>query len=64
MFVPQLLEEKNQQNLEFPRYHIVNTPLPVQDTLENKGRKYLCVYVCVCGDDTPGLYLIGYTHAI
>jgi hypothetical protein len=25
MFVPQLLE-KNQQNLEYPKYHIVNTP--------------------------------------
>ena len=49
MFVPQLLE-KPQQNLEFPKYHIVNTP-PVQDTLENKGRKYL--RVCVCAGMTP-----------
>ena len=28
MFVPQLLEKKIQQNLEFPKYHIVNTPHP------------------------------------
>jgi hypothetical protein len=28
MFVPQLLEKKIQQNLEFPKYHIVNTPTP------------------------------------
>ena len=32
MFVPQLLEYKPQQNLEFPKYHIVPPPPPIRDT--------------------------------
>jgi hypothetical protein len=35
MFVPQLFE-KNQQNLEFPKYHIVTPPPP--DNSENVWR--------------------------
>ena len=49
MFVPQLLE-KNQQNLEFPKYHIVNNPLPpplrqFRTPLENRDETSR---VCVC----------------
>ena len=42
MFVPQLLE-KTQQNLEFPKYHIVNTPPPPQfrTLLENTETPFL-----------------------
>jgi hypothetical protein len=64
MFVPQLLE-KNQQNLEFPKYHIVNTPTTSSGYVWRTETK---LPVCVCGggegDDTPCLYLIGYTHTI
>jgi hypothetical protein len=35
MFVPQLLE-KTQQNLEFPKYHIVNTPRQFRTLLESR----------------------------
>jgi hypothetical protein len=44
MFVPQLLE-KTQQNLEFPKYHIVNTS-PRSGHFRRTGRK---LPWCVCG---------------
>ena len=45
MFVPQLLE-KNQQNLEFPKYHIVNTPTTSSGYVWRTETK---LPVCVCG---------------
>ena len=44
MFVPQLLE-KTQQNLEFPKYHIVNTPRQFRTLLENRDEtNRVCVW--------------------
>jgi hypothetical protein len=58
MFVPQL-SEKTQQNLEFPKYHIVTPPPPtIQETFGEQGRNY----PGVC--DTPNLHLIGYICTI
>jgi hypothetical protein len=45
MFVPQLLE-KTQQNLEFPKYHIVNTPNASSGYVWRTETK---LPVCVCG---------------
>ena len=46
MFVSQLLE-KNQQNLEFPKYHIVTPPPTIQETFGEQGRNYPGVWVGV-----------------
>ena len=66
MFVSQLLE-KNQQNLEFPKYHNVNTSPTSSGHFWRTGTK-LPARVCVGGGegggDIPCLYLIGYTHTI
>jgi hypothetical protein len=63
MFVQQLLE-KTQQNLEFPKYHIVNTPTTSSGYVWRTETK---LPMCVCGGegvDTSCLCLIGYTHTI
>jgi hypothetical protein len=62
MFVSQLLE-KNQQNLEFPKYHIV-TPPPPPDNSGNFWRAGTKLPGCVGGCDTPNIYLIGYICTI
>ena len=47
MFVPQLLE-KNQQNLEFPKYLIVNNPTASSGHVWRTGTK---LPGCVCGGE-------------
>jgi hypothetical protein len=65
MFVPQLLEEKNQQNLEFPKYHIVNTPPPLprqfRTLLENRDETTL---VCMCVVGGGGWHPLFLAHRV